>query len=208
MEFGIFLNNILSRNCRSGGSLCPSSGVAVAEWWPLWLVQRDLKSKMKDEKVTGSKVPLWRDFMSQWRRRYNGKRAAMAARRDIIPRTSGTNPKREGSSFLGFQACFKMVHTRYNGLRPVDPINAPAEESTARGHGRGRGRGRARGRSCGGVAHAECRYTKNKVHVENAHVNENPPQHNEEIEENVDVEDVEENGQEEEVLAETAGVPL
>jgi len=84
MEFGIFLNNILSRNCRSGGSLCPSSGVAVAEWWPLWLVQRDLKSKMKDEKVTGSKVPLWRDFMSQWRRRYNGKRAAMAARRDIM----------------------------------------------------------------------------------------------------------------------------
>uniref|UniRef100_M1DFB5 'chromo' domain containing protein n=1 Tax=Solanum tuberosum TaxID=4113 RepID=M1DFB5_SOLTU len=36
-----------------------------------------------------------------------------------------------------------MVNTRFNGVRPVDPVNAPAEESAARGRSRGRGRGRA-----------------------------------------------------------------
>uniref|UniRef100_M1D8Y7 'chromo' domain containing protein n=1 Tax=Solanum tuberosum TaxID=4113 RepID=M1D8Y7_SOLTU len=28
-----------------------------------------------------------------------------------------------------------MVNTRFNGVRPVAPINAPAKESAARGHG-------------------------------------------------------------------------
>uniref|UniRef100_M1D910 Uncharacterized protein n=1 Tax=Solanum tuberosum TaxID=4113 RepID=M1D910_SOLTU len=39
---------------------------------------RDLKLKMKDEEVTGSKVPLWQDIMSPWRHRYSGMRAAVA----------------------------------------------------------------------------------------------------------------------------------
>uniref|UniRef100_M1DBH3 'chromo' domain containing protein n=1 Tax=Solanum tuberosum TaxID=4113 RepID=M1DBH3_SOLTU len=34
-----------------------------------------------------------------------------------------------------------MVYTRLNGVRPVTPINEPAEESTTRGRSRGRGRG-------------------------------------------------------------------
>uniref|UniRef100_M1DV67 Uncharacterized protein n=1 Tax=Solanum tuberosum TaxID=4113 RepID=M1DV67_SOLTU len=29
-----------------------------------------------------------------------------------------------------------MVNTRFNGVRPVAPVNAPAEESATRGHGR------------------------------------------------------------------------
>ena len=55
-----------------------------------------------------------------------------------------------------------MVNTTYNGVRPVAPVNAPAEESAARGHGRGRGRGRSRGRGHGRVAPA-----RDKVPVEN-----------------------------------------
>uniref|UniRef100_M1DZQ3 'chromo' domain containing protein n=1 Tax=Solanum tuberosum TaxID=4113 RepID=M1DZQ3_SOLTU len=47
-----------------------------------------------------------------------------------------------------------MVNITYNGVRPVAPVNAPAEESAARGHGRGRGRGRSRGRGHGRVAPA------------------------------------------------------
>ncbi|WMV59036.1 hypothetical protein MTR67_052421 [Solanum verrucosum] len=39
-----------------------------------------------------------------------------------------------------------MVNTRFNNVRPVAPVNAPAEESAARGHSRGRRSGRARGR--------------------------------------------------------------
>uniref|UniRef100_M1DXP0 Uncharacterized protein n=1 Tax=Solanum tuberosum TaxID=4113 RepID=M1DXP0_SOLTU len=38
----------------------------------------------------------------------------------------------------------RMVNTRFNGVRPVAPINAPAEESAARGRGQVRGRGRGR----------------------------------------------------------------
>ncbi|XP_049379798.1 putative disease resistance RPP13-like protein 1 [Solanum stenotomum] len=66
--------------------------------------------------------------------------------------------------------------------------------------GAGRGRRRARGRGSGRVAP-----TGNRAHVENAHVNENPPAHHEEIEEeNVDADDV---GQAEEVQAKTTDVP-
>ncbi|WMV30007.1 hypothetical protein MTR67_023392 [Solanum verrucosum] len=39
-----------------------------------------------------------------------------------------------------------MVNTGYNGVKPVAPVNAPADESVAKGRCRGRGRGRAKGR--------------------------------------------------------------
>ncbi|XP_049378091.1 uncharacterized protein LOC125842836 [Solanum stenotomum] len=46
-----------------------------------------------------------------------------------------------------------MGSTKFNGVKPVAPINAPAEESTRRGRGRGRGRGRARGNYFGTPHH-------------------------------------------------------
>uniref|UniRef100_M1DL04 'chromo' domain containing protein n=1 Tax=Solanum tuberosum TaxID=4113 RepID=M1DL04_SOLTU len=95
-----------------------------------------------------------------------------------------------------------MVNTRYNSIRPVAPVNVPAEESTARGRVRGRGRGRVRGRGRGRVAPAG-----NEDHVQNALMNENPHAHHEEIEENVDVENIEDVGQEKEVQDETIDVP-
>uniref|UniRef100_M1DWC7 Uncharacterized protein n=1 Tax=Solanum tuberosum TaxID=4113 RepID=M1DWC7_SOLTU len=70
-----------------------------------------------------------------------------------------------------------MVNTRFNGVRPVAPINAPIEESASRGRGCGKCRGRARDRG--------------RVKVE----------------ENVEVVDEENVGQEEEVHAETTGIP-
>ncbi|KAH0672776.1 hypothetical protein KY290_026933 [Solanum tuberosum] len=78
-----------------------------------------------------------------------------------------------------------MVNTRFNSVRHVSPVNAPAEESAARGRGRVKGRGRGRVAPAG-----------NGAPVGNAPVNENPPMHHEEIEE-----EVEEVGQEEEGLA-------
>uniref|UniRef100_M1DU13 'chromo' domain containing protein n=1 Tax=Solanum tuberosum TaxID=4113 RepID=M1DU13_SOLTU len=69
-----------------------------------------------------------------------------------------------------------MVNTRFNGVRSVAPVNAPAEESTARGRGRGKGRGRARGRGRGRVAHPG-----DGAPVENAPRNKNPPALHEEI---------------------------
>uniref|UniRef100_M1DQV5 Uncharacterized protein n=1 Tax=Solanum tuberosum TaxID=4113 RepID=M1DQV5_SOLTU len=33
--------------------------------------------------------------------------------------------------------CNQMVNTRFNGVRPIAPVHAPAEESAARGRGRG-----------------------------------------------------------------------
>uniref|UniRef100_M1DHF0 Uncharacterized protein n=1 Tax=Solanum tuberosum TaxID=4113 RepID=M1DHF0_SOLTU len=82
-------------------------------------------------------------------------------------------------------------------------INAPGEESTARGRGRGRSRGRPRGKGRGRVAP-----TGNGASFENAPVNENPHAHREDIkEENVDVENVEDVGLEEEVQADTTNVP-
>uniref|UniRef100_M1D8W7 Uncharacterized protein n=1 Tax=Solanum tuberosum TaxID=4113 RepID=M1D8W7_SOLTU len=44
-----------------------------------------------------------------------------------------------------------MVNTRFNGVRPVAPVNAPIEESASRGRGCGKGRGRARDRGRGRV---------------------------------------------------------
>uniref|UniRef100_M1DTT5 'chromo' domain containing protein n=1 Tax=Solanum tuberosum TaxID=4113 RepID=M1DTT5_SOLTU len=75
----------------------------------------------------------------------SGGYSQTSSRRSVIvriqgPRTSGMNPERGGSSFLGFQACIEMVNTRFNSVRPVAPVNSPAEESVARGHGRGKGR--------------------------------------------------------------------
>uniref|UniRef100_M1DBR4 Glycosyltransferase n=1 Tax=Solanum tuberosum TaxID=4113 RepID=M1DBR4_SOLTU len=81
-----------------------------------------------------------------------------------------------------------MVNTRFNSVRPVAPANSRAEEPAMRGCGRGRGRGHERVTPAG-----------NGAPVENASVNENPLAHHEEIEEdNVDVENVEDVGQEEE----------
>uniref|UniRef100_M1DKJ4 'chromo' domain containing protein n=1 Tax=Solanum tuberosum TaxID=4113 RepID=M1DKJ4_SOLTU len=94
-----------------------------------------------------------------------------------------------------------MVNNRFNSVRLVAPVNAPAEESAAKGRGRGRGRGRARGRGRGRVAPAG-----NGVPIENAPMNKNPHAHHEEIEKNVDIENVEnvdDVGQEEEIQAET-----
>uniref|UniRef100_M1DDP9 'chromo' domain containing protein n=1 Tax=Solanum tuberosum TaxID=4113 RepID=M1DDP9_SOLTU len=134
---------------------------------------------------------------------------------DRLPRSSITNLDRFSCSdiTMGSVATFRhnywigyrvrMVNTRYNGFRPVAPANAPAEDSTTRCRGRGRGRGRARVRGHGRVA-----LVGNGAPVENAHVNENPHVHYEEIKEaNVDVENVEDVGQEEEVQAETTEVP-
>uniref|UniRef100_M1DLE7 Uncharacterized protein n=1 Tax=Solanum tuberosum TaxID=4113 RepID=M1DLE7_SOLTU len=91
-----------------------------------------------------------------------------------------------------------MVNTRFNGVRPVAPVNAPAEKSAARV----RDRGRARGRGLGRVVPA-----RDRVPVGNAPQNEVPHVHHEEIEEDIEVENVEEVGQEEEMQAETTSVP-
>uniref|UniRef100_M1DY76 Uncharacterized protein n=1 Tax=Solanum tuberosum TaxID=4113 RepID=M1DY76_SOLTU len=89
------------------------------------------------------------------------------------PRTSETNPEREESSFLGFQACSEMVNTRLNSIRGRERI-------------RGRGRGRATP-------------VKDGAPVGDAPKNEAPPGHHDEIEENIEVEDEENVKQEEEV---------
>jgi len=97
-----------------------------------------------------------------------------------------------------------MVNTRFNGVKPVAPFNAFAEESTVRGRGQGRGRRRARGRGRGNVEP-----TRDGAPVDNALRNENPPAHHEEIEENVEIENKENVGQEKEVQAEiTLFLPL
>uniref|UniRef100_M1DYW3 Tomato spotted wilt virus resistance protein n=1 Tax=Solanum tuberosum TaxID=4113 RepID=M1DYW3_SOLTU len=83
---------------------------------------------------------------------------------------------------------FEMVNTRYNGVRPVAHVNAPAEESAAKGRGRERARGRGRGRVAPAV---------NEVLIDNVPMNENPHAHNEEIDEDIEVGEVEENGQDE-----------
>uniref|UniRef100_M1DUT9 Uncharacterized protein n=1 Tax=Solanum tuberosum TaxID=4113 RepID=M1DUT9_SOLTU len=94
-----------------------------------------------------------------------------------------------------------MVNTRFNDVRPVAPVNALVDESTARGRGLGRGKERAKGRGRGRVEPAG-----NKAPDENAPMNENPHVHHEEIDENIDV-DVEDLGQEGEVQVETTCVP-
>uniref|UniRef100_M1DQQ2 Uncharacterized protein n=1 Tax=Solanum tuberosum TaxID=4113 RepID=M1DQQ2_SOLTU len=107
-------------------------------------------------------------------------------------------PNHQGPRSLVFHrhsyGMLKMVNTRFNGVRPVVPVNALAEESTVRGHSRCRGRGRARGKDRGRVAP-----TRDGVSVENDHRNEAPPTHYEGVEENIEVENEENVGQEEEV---------
>uniref|UniRef100_M1DM81 'chromo' domain containing protein n=1 Tax=Solanum tuberosum TaxID=4113 RepID=M1DM81_SOLTU len=88
-----------------------------------------------------------------------------------------------------------MVNTRYNDVRPVAPVNAPAEESPARGRGRGRGRGQGR-----------LTPSRDGIPIEIAPLNLAPPVHHEEIEEDIEVENIEV-GQEEEVKVETIGIP-
>lgn len=98
-----------------------------------------------------------------------------------------------------------MVNNRSNGVHPVFPINAPTKGSTTRGRDRGRGREISRGRGGGRVSHI-----RDGAPVYNAHVNESPLAHHEEVEENVyfgDVENTEEVGQMAEVQ-DTNGVPL
>uniref|UniRef100_M1DXU0 Uncharacterized protein n=1 Tax=Solanum tuberosum TaxID=4113 RepID=M1DXU0_SOLTU len=95
-----------------------------------------------------------------------------------------------------------MVNTRFNGVRPVAPINEPVEGSAVRGHGRCMGRGRVRGRGRGRVAP-----TRDGAPVENASRDEVPPTHNEVIEENVEIGDEEDVGQEEDAPAGNTSVP-
>uniref|UniRef100_M1DFW5 'chromo' domain containing protein n=1 Tax=Solanum tuberosum TaxID=4113 RepID=M1DFW5_SOLTU len=89
-----------------------------------------------------------------------------------------------------------MVNTRFNGVRPVAPVNAPAEASTARRRVRGRGRGRERATP-----------TWDGAPVGDAPRNETPPAHHDEIEENIKVENEENVGKEKEVQAETTCIP-
>uniref|UniRef100_M1DD57 'chromo' domain containing protein n=1 Tax=Solanum tuberosum TaxID=4113 RepID=M1DD57_SOLTU len=89
--------------------------------------------------------------------------------------TSGT------LTWIGYHV--PIVNNRFNGVRPATPVNAPAEESTARGRGRGRGRGRARG-----VGRERVAPTRDGAPVEDAPKNENPHVHPKEIDENVEVE--------------------
>ncbi|KAH0665419.1 hypothetical protein KY285_026625 [Solanum tuberosum] len=95
-----------------------------------------------------------------------------------------------------------MVNTRFNNVRLIAPVNAPAEESAARGRDQGRGRGRPRSRGRERVAS-----TRDGVPVGDAPRNEAPPAHHEEVQENVEVEEEENVGQEEEVKAETTCIP-
>uniref|UniRef100_M1DA66 'chromo' domain containing protein n=1 Tax=Solanum tuberosum TaxID=4113 RepID=M1DA66_SOLTU len=66
--------------------------------------------------LTISCKPLWRWFLPPGRGRYNGVMTDVA-----------------GQTLLKV-----MVNNIFNGVRPVAPVNAPVEESTAIGHGRGR----------------------------------------------------------------------
>ncbi|WMV59152.1 hypothetical protein MTR67_052537 [Solanum verrucosum] len=85
-----------------------------------------------------------------------------------------------------------ITHKRFNGVRPVAPVNAPAKKSAVRGRDQGRGRGRGR------VAP-----NRDGAPVGDAPRNEAHPAHHEEVEKNVEVEEEENVGQEEEVQVET-----
>ncbi|WMV08779.1 hypothetical protein MTR67_002164 [Solanum verrucosum] len=109
----------------------------------------------------------------------------------------------ESSRVLRNSTGTSMVNTRFNGIRPIAPVNAPAKKSAARVRSRGRGRERARGRGRGREAP-----TRDRSPVENALRNEAPLAHHKEVEENKEVENEENVGQEEEVQADTTGIPL
>ncbi|KAH0741272.1 hypothetical protein KY290_034315 [Solanum tuberosum] len=95
-----------------------------------------------------------------------------------------------------------MVNTKFNGAHPVAPVNVPVEGLAVRGHGRGRGRGRASGKGRERVAPIE-----DGAPVDNTPMNENLLAHHREIDKDVEVDDIEEIGQEEAVPAETTSVP-
>uniref|UniRef100_M1DXP5 Uncharacterized protein n=1 Tax=Solanum tuberosum TaxID=4113 RepID=M1DXP5_SOLTU len=95
-----------------------------------------------------------------------------------------------------------MVNTRFNGVRPVAPVNELVEEFATRSRGRGRGRGIARGKCRGRVSPARV-----GAPIENTPINEDPPGHHEEIEGNVEVENNEDVGQEEEGLVGPRVIP-
>uniref|UniRef100_M1DEW5 'chromo' domain containing protein n=1 Tax=Solanum tuberosum TaxID=4113 RepID=M1DEW5_SOLTU len=60
---------------------------------------------------------------------------------DRFPRSDiilGSVPMFRHKHWIGYHV--PMVNTRFNGIRPVASVNAPAEESTAKGRDRGRGR--------------------------------------------------------------------
>uniref|UniRef100_M1DF98 'chromo' domain containing protein n=1 Tax=Solanum tuberosum TaxID=4113 RepID=M1DF98_SOLTU len=102
------------------------------------------------------------------------------------PRTSGKNSERENLSFVrGFK-----LSSRFNGVRPIAPVNAPAKESVARGCGRDRGRGRARGR-----VRERAAPTRDGASVGDAPRNKAHHAHHDVIEENIEVEDKENVGQ-------------
>ncbi|WMV58289.1 hypothetical protein MTR67_051674 [Solanum verrucosum] len=82
-----------------------------------------------------------------------------------------------------------MVNTRFNGVRPVAPVNEPVDESAARGRSRGKGNENP---------HAHHEEIEENVEVEN---NEDVGQ-----EEEVQAENDEDVGQEEKVQAETTGI--
>lgn len=91
-----------------------------------------------------------------------------------------------------------MVNSWFNGVCPAVSVNALAEEPLAIDHSRGRGRERVKGR---GRARVES--VGNEVPIEYIHINEIPPVHIVDKEEDIEVKDVKKNGQEKEVLIET-----
>ena len=80
-----------------------------------------------------------------------------------------------------------MVNNWFNGVKPVDPVDALAKEPATKDCDQGKGRGRSRGRGHGRVAS-----TASEIPNDNVPLNGNPSTHNEDIEEEVESEDVEE----------------
>uniref|UniRef100_M1DXF2 'chromo' domain containing protein n=1 Tax=Solanum tuberosum TaxID=4113 RepID=M1DXF2_SOLTU len=55
-----------------------------------------------------------------------------------VPRILQAAIDRPGLEDQKSSSSSRIVNTRFNGVRPVVPVNAPAEESTTRGRGRGK----------------------------------------------------------------------
>ena len=100
--------------------------------------------------------------------------------------------------FKFFHSC---INTRYYDVRPIAPSNAPVEEPALRGRSQGRGRVRVRGRGYEKVA-----LIVNEVPNDHVLGNEIPPAHEEVIEEDEDVHNVEEVEQEKGGQAEPIGI--